>query len=144
MASSAVDSFHSACFYDNRKIMKKSINDNRKIGRGRPATGTAPLVGVRMTEELQDEIKAWAKKQEDKPPLAAAIRRLVELGLDTTKPPAQTTAKTADKAKDLAGDAINHMADKSASADEKASRKRRLISGPEEFRSVRVDRPKKK
>jgi hypothetical protein len=60
--------------------MKKSINDNRKI-RGRPATGTAPLVGVRMTEGLQAEIKAWAKKQQDQPPLATAIRRLVELGL---------------------------------------------------------------
>jgi hypothetical protein len=72
--------FPSARFYDNRKIMKKSINDNRK-SRGRPATGTAPLVGVRMPEEFQAEIKAWAKKQEDHPALATAIRRLVELGL---------------------------------------------------------------
>jgi hypothetical protein len=76
-----VSSFPSARFYDNRIFMKKSINDNRKIGRGRPATGTAPLVGVRMTEEFQDQIRAWAKRQEDDPPLAAAIRRLVELGL---------------------------------------------------------------
>jgi hypothetical protein len=76
--------FPSACFYDNRKVMKKSINDNRKP-RGRPATGTAPLVGVRMTEEFQDAIKAWAKRQPDEPPLAAAIRRLVELGLKAKK-----------------------------------------------------------
>jgi hypothetical protein len=61
--------------------MGKSINDNRKIRRGRPATGTAPLVGVRMTEELQDQVRAWARKQQDDPPLATAIRRLVELGL---------------------------------------------------------------
>jgi hypothetical protein len=63
--------------------MKKSINDNRKVTarRGRPATGTAPLVGVRMTPELQARIKAWADKQKDEPPLATAIRRLVELGL---------------------------------------------------------------
>jgi hypothetical protein len=61
--------------------LKKSINDNRKI-RGRPATGTAPLVGVRMTEEFQDQIKARAKKQDDDPPLATAIRGLVELGVD--------------------------------------------------------------
>jgi hypothetical protein len=60
--------------------MKKSINDNRK-SRGRPATGTAPLVGVRMTDELQAEIKTWAKKQSDRPALATAIRRLVETGL---------------------------------------------------------------
>lgn len=59
--------------------MKKSIKDNPK--RGRPATGKAPMVGVRMTEEFQNAIKAWAKKQSDDPPLATAIRRLVELGL---------------------------------------------------------------
>jgi hypothetical protein len=34
-----------------------------------------------MTESLQDQIKAWAKKQEDDPKLATAIRRLVEIGL---------------------------------------------------------------
>ena len=39
------------------------------------------MVGVRMTEEFQNTIKAWAKKQSDDPPLATAIRRLVELGL---------------------------------------------------------------
>jgi hypothetical protein len=61
--------------------MGRSINDNRKMARGRPATGTTPLVGVRMTEEFQDKIKAWAKKQEDNPSLAAAVRRLVKLGL---------------------------------------------------------------
>jgi hypothetical protein len=72
--------FPSACIYDNRKFMKKSINDNRKI-RGRPATGTAPLVGVRMTPEFQKPIRAWAKAQDDGPSMAEAIRRLVELGL---------------------------------------------------------------
>jgi hypothetical protein len=79
-AGAEVSTFPSARFYDNRKIMKKSINDNRKI-RGRPATGTAPLVGVRMTDDFQDAIRGWAKKQPDNPPLATAIRRLVELGL---------------------------------------------------------------
>jgi hypothetical protein len=39
------------------------------------------MVGVRMTDELQRQVKAWARKQEDQPPLATAIRRLVELGL---------------------------------------------------------------
>jgi hypothetical protein len=62
--------------------MNKSINDNQKR-RGRPATGTAPMVGVRMTPEFQKPIKAWAKSQDDRPTLAEAIRRLVELGLKT-------------------------------------------------------------
>jgi hypothetical protein len=85
--------FPSARFYDNRIFMKKSINDNQKR-RGRPATGTAPMVGVRMTDEFQDAIKAWAKKQPDHPPLAVAIRLLVELGL-TVKSAARPTAKAA-------------------------------------------------
>ena len=49
--------------------------------RGRPATGTAPLVGVQMTEEFQAGIRAWSKKQPDDQALASAIRRLVEIGL---------------------------------------------------------------
>jgi hypothetical protein len=66
--------------------MKMSIiKDNPKKKRGRPATGRAPLVGVRMTEEFQVEIKTWSKKQADQPPLATAIRRLVEIGLKTKK-----------------------------------------------------------
>jgi hypothetical protein len=72
--------FPPACFYDNHITMKKSINDNRKR-RGRPPTGTAPMVGVRMSEDLQAAVRKWAEQQEDDPPLAPAIRRLVELGL---------------------------------------------------------------
>jgi hypothetical protein len=34
-----------------------------------------------MTPELQAQIMAWAEKQVDEPPLATAIRRLVEKGL---------------------------------------------------------------
>jgi hypothetical protein len=64
--------------------MKKSINDNQKR-RGRPATGPAPMVGVRMTPEFQKPIKAWAKSQDDQPTLAEAIRRLVTLGLKAKK-----------------------------------------------------------
>jgi hypothetical protein len=63
--------------------MKKSIRDNPKKTRGRPATGKDPMVGVRMSENLQDEIRTWAGKQCDDPPLATAIRRLVEIGLRT-------------------------------------------------------------
>lgn len=39
------------------------------------------MVGVRMSDELQAEIRGWAAKQADDPPLATAVRRLVELGL---------------------------------------------------------------
>ena len=63
--------------------MIKLIKDNPK--RGRPATGKEPMVGVRMSKEFQDHIRAWAIKQPDNPPLARAIRRLVELGLKVKK-----------------------------------------------------------
>jgi hypothetical protein len=124
--------------------MKKSINDNRKT-RGRPATGTAPLVGVRMTEDFQTEIKAWSKKQPDHPPLAAAIRRLVELGLTVRAPKLkQAPQARADRAKELAAQAIDKMGDPTAHPDERDERRRRLTKGPSEFREVRVDRPKAK
>jgi hypothetical protein len=61
--------------------MAKSIRDNPKKARSRLATGQSPMVGVRMHEEMQDLIKKWAAKQNDRPSLAGAIRRLVELGL---------------------------------------------------------------
>jgi hypothetical protein len=65
--------------------MAKSIRDNPKKARGRPAIGKSPMVGVRMHEEMQDLIKNWAAKQNDRPSLAGAIRRLVELGLRAKK-----------------------------------------------------------
>jgi hypothetical protein len=60
--------------------MKKSIKDNPKKKRGRPATGKKPMVGVRMSDDLQDQVRDWAEEHDDLP-LATAIRRLVELGL---------------------------------------------------------------
>jgi hypothetical protein len=61
--------------------MANSASNNPKKKRGRPATGGAPMVGIRMHESFQDQIRAWAVKQSDKPPFAIAIRRLVEFGL---------------------------------------------------------------
>jgi len=44
----------------------------------------------------------------------------------------------------MAADQLDKLADPSASAQEQASRKRRLLTGPEEFREMRVDRPKRR
>ena len=38
------------------------------------------MVGVRMSDDLQNEVREWAEEHDDLP-LATAIRRLVELGL---------------------------------------------------------------
>jgi len=66
--------------------MAKSIIDNqKKRGRGRPATGITPMTGVRLSEDAVRKIEMWAKKQPDAPSRAEAIRRLVELGLKASK-----------------------------------------------------------
>jgi metal-responsive CopG/Arc/MetJ family transcriptional regulator len=49
--------------------------------RGRPATGKAPLVALRMPPRLIEQIDMWAEYQ--KTGRSDAIRRLVELGLAT-------------------------------------------------------------
>jgi Ribbon-helix-helix protein, copG family len=58
--------------------MGKSINVKRKR-RGRPATGTAPLVGVRLVPALTGRIDAWAETNGVS--RSEAIRRLIEQAL---------------------------------------------------------------
>jgi len=48
------------------------------------------------------------------------------------------------RAAELAAKAIDKIADPAALREERAQRQRRLTKGPEEFREVRVDRPKSK
>jgi len=95
-----------------------------------------------MPSALIAEVEAWAVTNETS--RSDAFRRLVELGLTIDGKPKQTTAATADRAKELASKAINSLTTGAQSNDEKASRKSRLIKGPEEFRELRVDRPKAK
>jgi len=58
--------------------MAKSITVKRKKA-GRPATGTEPLYGVRISDELMGQIQKWGR--ENAATRSEAIRRLVELGL---------------------------------------------------------------
>ena len=108
--------------------------------------------------------------QEDQPPRAQAICRLVELELAVKAKPRSTgrrpsaalvadlAAETIDslpprpiakpgrrtRAKELARQAIEKMADPAASPEERTERRRRLTKGPIEFRADRVDQPKAK
>jgi hypothetical protein len=106
------------------------------------------LVEAALTPCLKSEqaaaIDAWI--QECAPTLTRpeAISRLVEIGLSIGKAQAQTPARISAKAKRLAGQALNDLADPGASTAEQADRKQDLIKGPEEFRSVRVDHRNKK
>jgi hypothetical protein len=102
------------------------------------------MIGFRADDVTRASIVKWAESQPDRPTLSDAIRRLVEIGLTIGAKEKQTTAATADRAKELASKAIDSLTAGAPNNDEKASRKRRLIKGPEEFREVRVDRPKAK
>jgi hypothetical protein len=62
--------------------MRKAIDVIRKK-RGRPATGTDPLIALRMPPEERQAVEAWAAKQPDKLTLSKAIRRLIQYGLDS-------------------------------------------------------------
>jgi hypothetical protein len=50
---------------------------------GRPATGTEPLYGVRISDDLMGQIQKWGR--ENSATRSEAIRRLVELGLKVKK-----------------------------------------------------------
>lgn len=85
------------------------------------------------------DVDAWATA--NNVTRTAAIRRLLELGLTVQAKPMQTNAK---RANELAANVIDGLADGAASDDDRASRKTRLLKGPEEFRNARVDRPRTK
>jgi hypothetical protein len=123
--------------------MSKSITRTRK-SRGRPPTG-AESVHLRVLPEQSAAIDAWIEKQKE-PDLSRpeAIRRLVELGLTVRTKPKQTPAARVVRAKELASKAIDSLTVGAPDNEETASRKRRLIKGPEEFREMRADRAKTK
>ena len=127
--------------------MAKSIRDNKKK-RGRPkTTGTGILIGVRMLDPELSALDAWARSQDDAPSRPEVIRRLLKTVLaNRTGVPTSphSKKKTAAKASDMAGSAIDQLGDKSAPPDEQAKRKRRLLKGPSEFREMRDDLPKRK
>jgi hypothetical protein len=129
-----------------------TITGSSKKKRGRPALyeGSegkgAPQIGLRLPPPELAAVDAWIVKQpKPRPSRPVAIRRLVEIGLtvSSTKPKQAPQAR-ADRAKELAAQAIEKMGDPAALPEERAQRRRRLTKGPEEFRDVRVDRAKKK
>ena len=114
-----------------------------KRRRGPPRkTAAGTLVGLRCQQRFLDAIDGWRERRDDKPTRPAAIIQLAERGLAVT-PRGRVSAKAALKAADLAANEIDRMTDQSASVEEQATRKRRLLKGPREFRDIRADHPKK-
>jgi Arc/MetJ-type ribon-helix-helix transcriptional regulator len=116
----------------------------KKRGRGRPATGKDPLVGVRLPPEMIKQIDTWAKR-EGVASRSEAIRHLVEQSLlAATQQPRRGSHKGASKASEWASQEIDRRADHLLPAEERERRKHRLTKGPKEFRNVRDDLPKPK
>jgi hypothetical protein len=65
-------------------------------------------------------------------------------GVRAKRPRDPAQLKTQGKAADLADEVIDRHADRSATFEERESRKRRLLKGPKEFRDMRRDQPKTK
>jgi hypothetical protein len=122
--------------------MKNSIS--KQNSRGRPATGQTPMLGFRATDELRGKIVHWAEFQPDLPKLSEAVRRLVELGLTVKAKRRLSNDDQKLRVRDMAGKTIDLLSDAGAHPVDQASRKRRLLKGPEEFREARIDRPKRK
>jgi hypothetical protein len=100
---------------------------------------------VRILDELLASIDAWIASQNE-PDLSRpkAIRHLVVLGMGGgTASRAKKSVKSS-QSSELAGKQLDKMNDKSASPEEQATRKRRLLKGPSDFRDVRIDRKSKR
>ena len=111
--------------------------------RGRPApTGKGTLIRLRCTAPFLSAVDRWRNRQQDRPTRSAALVRLAEQGLSVSAAGRTSPAK-ASKAAALAADEIDRLTDRSATSDERATRKRHLLKGPKEFRDFRRDHPAK-
>jgi hypothetical protein len=100
-----------------------------------------PMVGFSAPPQLRASIEAWAAARGLT--LSEATRRLVEIGLERhSKSVGKPSAKSAERARQIAARAIDGLVDLAAPAEEAAKRKRRLLKGPEEFRELRHDQLK--
>lgn len=101
------------------------------------------MMDFRVDPKLRGRIVRWAEMQPDNPSLSEAARRLVEVGLTVEPGSRQQHPARSQKAREMAGRQLDQLVDKGATSEEQASRKRRLLGGPEEFQSIRIDRPDK-
>ena len=98
---------------------------------------------VRLLPEQAGSLDRWRNTQSDNPSRPEAIRRLVEQALGAATPSRSVKAGSKRKAAEMAGRAIDQLGDQTATVEERAHRKRRLIKGPREFRDVRGDQSNK-
>ena len=121
--------------------MVESANDSKKR-HGSLVGEEAPVSAVRLPADLTRAIDVWATKNKIDT-RAEAIQRLVELGISVKRPGGRRSETQRARAKEMAGSAIDSLTDVTAHPDDKATRKRRLLRGPEEFRDTLIDQSKK-
>jgi hypothetical protein len=116
------------------------VDDEKQSDRAR--TNRQELGAVELSQKLTAAVDLWAAKHHTS--RSNAIRRLVELGLHTESHPTPPSAVRLDPLmlEDLAAQRIGEMLASSLSAEERERRIRRLIEGPPEFSTDRIDLPK--
>lgn len=111
----------------------KAMSDYETEGQAVRAK-TVRLKALRLDKEAREKSDASAKKKPE-------IKPTKKMTKSRGRPPAK---KGSTKAAEMAGEQIDRLADQSATHGERASRKRRLLKGPKEFRDIRTDHPRAK
>jgi hypothetical protein len=128
--------------------VESGSNDQDEAMPLRRRDANARQLNVRMPPDELKSLDAWIKTQSaPHPTKAEAIRRLVEQALaGGAQPSRKRSKKSAAKAREMAGQAIDRLLGDAGSlpVDERERRKRRLTKGPSEFREIRGDLPKPK
>jgi Arc/MetJ-type ribon-helix-helix transcriptional regulator len=116
--------------------MKTTATVSRKRPRRRRPAGDA-VIAVTLARSLLRQIDRW-RHGHGAMTRSEAVRQLVQRALGTD-PERRVTRKFAATASKLAEGVIDRLADQSATSEEQANRKRRLIEGPRDFRTTRRD-----
>jgi hypothetical protein len=121
--------------------MAKSISRTEKKTRGRPRKNPTSIHLTLLPDQLSG-LDKWIAGQKTSMSRPEAIRALLDQTLvSLPRGPARGGAR---KATEMAAKTIEGLANKSRPASEQARAKRRLIHGPNEFRDIRADQPKRK
>jgi Arc/MetJ-type ribon-helix-helix transcriptional regulator len=107
------------------------------------ATAGQPVSAVKLPAALTASIDAWAGVRGIN--RSEAIRRLVELGLQSEAAPGARQASRHDAAavEELAAHQLEQFIDPATPEEERHRRIHRLTDGPPEFVGLRIDLPKR-
>jgi hypothetical protein len=125
-----------------RRGIQMMNSKNSKRAKAKPQRGGGGSYDVRLPPALMAQIERWAL-QNGNLSRRSAIARLVAQGLSVGQPARPYRKKSTTKASSMAAREIDRRGDPLATATERARRKRRLLKGPVEFRTIRKRQPKR-